>query len=345
MSVLRIFRLRPLARRLPLRIGHRTWALAVLLVLSMAGSGVARSQSCTYTLNPTSASIGSDGGSGFSVSVTIPPTCVTTGDFLAKSNDSWIHLVGGVAHANGEVQYVGSTVTYNVDPNPYTTSDTGTITIAGKTFTVYQAGAPSCTYSLNPTSVSVGAQGGSGFSVAVTIPPTCVTTGDFFAKSNDSWIHLVGGGANSNGQVQYVGSIVTYNVDPNPYSTPDVGTITIAGKTFTVYQAGAGGGQSINIEGLWWASPAGSESGWGINFAHQGDVVFATWFTYDAAGKAWWLSMTANRTARMSIAGRSRQPRSAVFGAPVRPVAVTHAPVGTATLTSSTPIRCNSPTR
>ena len=50
---------------------------------------------------------------------------------------------------------------------------------------------------------------------------------------------------------------------------------------------------SINYEGLWWNSPAGSESGWGINLAHQGDVIFASWFTYDATGKAWWLIMSA----------------------------------------------------
>ena len=41
-----------------------------------------------------------------------------------------------------------------------------------------------------------------------------------------------------------------------------------------------------NYEGLWWANPAGSESGWGINFAHQGDTIFATWFTYDLTGKS-----------------------------------------------------------
>ncbi|HEX7273240.1 MAG TPA: hypothetical protein VF420_13935, partial [Casimicrobiaceae bacterium] len=38
---------------------------------------------------------------------------------------------------------------------------------------------------------------------------------------------------------------------------------------------------SVNYEGLWWAAPAGSESGWGVNFAHQGDTIFASWFTYD----------------------------------------------------------------
>jgi hypothetical protein len=50
-----------------------------------------------------------------------------------------------------------------------------------------------------------------------------------------------------------------------------------------------------NYQGLWWAT-GGTESGWGINFAHQGDQVFATWYTYDTTGKAWWLSMLANRT-------------------------------------------------
>ena len=44
-----------------------------------------------------------------------------------------------------------------------------------------------------------------------------------------------------------------------------------------------------NYQGLWWAAPAGSESGWGINFAHQGNTIFATWFTYDLSGKGLWL--------------------------------------------------------
>src|SRR5437763_17117827 len=55
-----------------------------------------------------------------------------------------------------------------------------------------------------------------------------------------------------------------------------------------------------NYTGLFWNAPANSESGWGINFAHQGDQIFATWFTYDIAGKAWWLSMLATRTAPTS---------------------------------------------
>ena len=55
-----------------------------------------------------------------------------------------------------------------------------------------------------------------------------------------------------------------------------------------------------NYQGLWW-NP--QESGWGVNFAHQGDIVFATWFTYDAARKPWWLIAQLNRTAGGAYAG------------------------------------------
>ena len=47
----------------------------------------------------------------------------------------------------------------------------------------------------------------------------------------------------------------------------------------------------LNAQGLWWASPAGVESGWGLNIAQQGNTIFATWFTYDADGSALWLVM------------------------------------------------------
>ena len=53
------------------------------------------------------------------------------------------------------------------------------------------------------------------------------------------------------------------------------------------------GPPAVNYQGLWW-NPA--ESGWGVNFVHQGDQVFATWYTYDTSGNAYWLSMLAGRT-------------------------------------------------
>ena len=62
-------------------------------------------------------------------------------------------------------------------------------------------------------------------------------------------------------------------------------------------------GPGLNYEGLWWAAPAGVESGWGIDFAHQGDTIFATWFTYDQNGKGLWVIMPAPKTATGQYAG------------------------------------------
>jgi hypothetical protein len=41
-----------------------------------------------------------------------------------------------------------------------------------------------------------------------------------------------------------------------------------------------------NLTGLWWVP---SESGWGVNFDHQRDFLFATWFIYDSEGKPRWV--------------------------------------------------------
>jgi hypothetical protein len=90
----------------------------------------------------------------------------------------------------------------------------------------------------------------------------------------------------------------------------------------------------VAFQGLWWASPAGSESGWGLNIAHQRDTIFATWFTYDLAGNCWWLSMTAMLTAYNVYAGTlyrtSGPPWNAV---PFDPGQVATTPVGDGTLT------------
>src|SRR5438552_3763505 len=57
---------------------------------------------------------------------------------------------------------------------------------------------------------------------------------------------------------------------------------------------GGGTTTTANYGGLWWAAPGGVENGWGINFAHQGNTIFGTWFTYDTTGKGWWLTLITN---------------------------------------------------
>jgi uncharacterized delta-60 repeat protein len=97
----------------------------------------------------------------------------------------------------------------------------------------------------------------------------------------------------------------------------------------------AGPPATANFEGLWWGTLA--ESGWNITFSHQGDVVFAVWATYDAAGKPTWFSMTATQFATASFSGTLYKTTGPRFDRlPFDPSEVTIAEVGTAVLVFST---------
>jgi hypothetical protein len=84
---------------------------------------------------------------------------------------------------------------------------------------------------------------------------------------------------------------------------------------FFGYSVAVGAAAAANFQGLWYASPAESESGWGINFAHQGDAIFASWFTYDLTGKGWWLVTTTNKTAPNVYGGTILQVTGPAFDA------------------------------
>ncbi|HEY9284837.1 MAG TPA: M36 family metallopeptidase [Pyrinomonadaceae bacterium] len=84
---------------------------------------------CTFSISPTSASQPAAGGTG-TVSVTAGAGCAWT----AASNSSFITVTGGASGSGS------GTVSYSVASNTATTSRTGTLTVAGQTFTVTQAG-------------------------------------------------------------------------------------------------------------------------------------------------------------------------------------------------------------
>jgi len=89
-----------------------------------------------------------------------------------------------------------------------------------------------------------------------------------------------------------------------------------------------------NYQGLWWAAPAGGEPGWGIDLAHQGDVIFATWFTYDVTGKGLWLAMVANKDLTGAYTGALLQSTGPPFNAvPFQPLQVHSVAVGNGALT------------
>jgi hypothetical protein len=170
--------------------------------------------SCTYSISPTSASVASGSGAG-SVTVTTQAGC----GWAASSNAAFLGISsGGSGNGSGSVGYT-------VSANSGQSTRSGSLTIAGHTFTVNQA-AP-CSYTLTPTSTSAPAAGGNA-SLGVSAGPGCSWT----TTSNAPFLGVVSGSGSGNGSV-------SYNVTANGISARS-GTLTVGGRTFTVNQFGTG---------------------------------------------------------------------------------------------------------
>jgi len=119
----------------------------------------------------------------------------------------------------------------------------------------------------------------------------------------------------------------TKNVTRQVYATP---------VPFCVWNSPTALELAANYQDLWWNFPGGSESGWGINFTHQGDTIFATWFTYDHAGKPWWLAFVAVKNESGDYEGDIFTTTGPPFSAePFDPAIVVETTIGHATLTFS----------
>jgi len=114
-----------------------------------------------------------------------------------------------------------------------------------------------CAYEIAPANQSFGNAGGSG-SVAVTTSPGCAWT----ASSNASWIVITGGGGSGNGTV-------TYSVAANLNASVRTATLTIAGRTFTVTQAGVNSLSVVSAASISGPeiSPESLVSGFGVGLA------------------------------------------------------------------------------
>lgn len=89
---------------------------------------------------------------------------------------------------------------------------------------------------------------------------------------------------------------------------------------------------SLNVQGLWWNA---AESGWGVNLTQQGDVLFATWFTYDDQGQPLWLVMSGGqRLGDNSYSGALYRTTGPAFNAtPFESAKVAASSVGNASFT------------
>jgi PKD repeat protein len=98
---------------------------------------------CSYTIAPASQAMPAAGGTG-TVTVTAAIGCTWT----ATSSASWITITSGASGSGN------GTVSYTAAPNSSASSRTGTVTIAGQTFTVTQAGTAGVKLAINQTDAS-----------------------------------------------------------------------------------------------------------------------------------------------------------------------------------------------
>jgi hypothetical protein len=176
-------------------------------MVSQAGAG--------FSVSPVALNAGAPGGAE---SLTV--TATTGVPWTAASSAGWITITSGSSGTGS------GTVGFNVAANTVTSSRAGTISVGGETVTVSQAGVTP-EFSISPTERSFPSAGGPG-DVAVT-----GTAGfPWTSQSHASWITITSGGSGSgNGTLHY-------SVAVNPNTTSRTGTLTVAGETHTVNQAG-----------------------------------------------------------------------------------------------------------
>jgi subtilase family serine protease len=170
---------------------------------------------CSYALSSISASVPPAAGA-YGVTVTAGSGCAWT----ALSNASWITVTSGSSGTGS------GPVSYAVSANTGAASRTGSITVAGLTFSITQAFVP-CTYTVSAGAISSDASGFSG-TVSVTAPPACSWT----AVSNAGWITVQSGASGTgNGKVSYA-------VAANTGNSTRSGDLVVAGTTLEVTEAG-----------------------------------------------------------------------------------------------------------
>jgi len=196
------------------RIGSMTIFGAIFPVVQ---SGTSGDYGCPCALSATGITLSAKGGSEHVTVRFKGQDCAWT----AVSNDPFISITAGSSGSgNGTVQY---TVSGNTNTIPLS----GTMTIAGQTFTINQD-AGGCTYSLSPPGGNIKAAGGSA---TVKVKPR-FSDCEWTAVSNDPFI-TISSGSSGTGD-----GAVTYSVPANTNTTSVTGSITIAGQTYTVTQAG-----------------------------------------------------------------------------------------------------------
>lgn len=178
---------------------------------------------CNYSILPEGKSFDDSGGTG-SINVTADSECDWTAA-VDEGSIGWITISSGVSGIGNGV------VTYTVFANETTNLRSGTITIAGHSYSVTQSGQVVCTYTISQDEESFSYNGGEG-AVTVTSYSECAWSSSV-DEEGAGWITIASGN-NGTGE-----GVVSFTVSPNISFDQRIGTMTIAGQVFTVTQEGS----------------------------------------------------------------------------------------------------------
>ena len=180
--------------------------------------------SCTVDLSKSGDTFPTGGGTG-TFDVAAASACA----WVAASNVTWARVTDPAGGAG-----TGSRrVTYAVDANAGAGSRSGTISVGGRTFTITQAGAASCSYSVSPVDFRECNRGGFDRTVSVTTSDGCGWT----AAPAASWLTVVSGQSGTGT------GTVTFRFGDN-FEAPRQANIEVrwptptAGQNVRVYQEG-----------------------------------------------------------------------------------------------------------
>jgi len=99
---------------------------------------------------------------------------------------------------------------------------------------------------------------------------------------------------------------------------------------------------STDASERWYASPADSEAGWGVNVAQQGSVLFLTMFVYGPNSQPTWLvgsniAYSGSSGAAMTFTGPLYATVGSSYAAPWNPAAMSYRQVGSVSFTLNSP--------
>ena len=171
---------------------------------------------CAGSVSPSAAAYNSSGGPG-SLSLTTAANC----SWSLAASDNWISVTSALTGSGSTI------INYEIRENFADRFRTGTINVAGQTYTVYQEGVDggNCPNVISPAAEAFGSGGGFGM-VNIFAPEGCV----WAASNNVNWVTITNGWAGVG-----VGA-TSFTISANTTGVARKAKLIIGGQSFTIKQ-------------------------------------------------------------------------------------------------------------